>query len=272
VTDLSPEAKSLFGAARRELGPNADDRARVERRLGARLGAAVLTTSTLAAAGNAGSAATGLKLALPLLVKWLGVGLLVGGSVTSGYLLMRAPGGAAARDGGAPHAAPIAAASSTIAGVAPARADATSATTPAAPAPETTASPETLSNRAAALTSLAHANSAARSTPAEGTDTAPAASAHVGEETALMRRAHEALRAGDASRALSLLREHAVRFPSGILAEERSAELVSTLCQLGRKVEAEREAQRFLSQLPSSSLAPSVRASCAFAPATTEGR
>jgi hypothetical protein len=85
----------------------------------------------------------------------------------------------------------------------------------------------------------------------------------VGEEAALLRVADQALRGGDSSRALSLLREHAQRFPSGILREERSAELVSTLCRLGRSAEARREAELFLSRTPDSPLASNVRASCA---------
>jgi hypothetical protein len=267
MTDLSPEAKSLFGAARRELGPSSEDRGRLARRLSARLGAAALTTSTLAAAGSTSGAAVGVKLALPLLVKWLGVGLLLGGGLTSGYLLLRAPSGAGAARG-APAAAP-----STSVPVARARAEAA----PIPSALEPTRAPEASPNTEASIepraldARQARAGNGARAAAAEPSDAA-APSARVGEETALMRRAHAALRAGDANRALSLLRDHAVRFPGGILAEERSAELVSTLCQLGRRAEAEREARRFLRELASSPLAPSVRASCAFPSSSTKAR
>jgi outer membrane protein assembly factor BamD (BamD/ComL family) len=81
-------------------------------------------------------------------------------------------------------------------------------------------------------------------------------------ETSLVRGADEALRAGDAARALALLEEHARRFPHGILAEERSAERVSALCKLGRIDDARVEANQFLAATPDSPLSTSVRASC----------
>lgn len=264
MTDLSPEAKALFGAARAELEPTSKARARLARRLGARLGTAALTTGTLAAAGSP-SAAAGAKLALPTLAKWLSLGVLLGSGLTSGYVLLRAPTGASATRAPGP-------ATSTEILVPRPRSEA--AAMPSALEP--TRTPELLPNtesssplRSPDARPYRAGNGA---TAAQPSDAAAVPSARVGEETALMRQAHSALRAGEAHRALSLLRDHALRFPGGILAEERSAELVSTLCQLGRREEAAREAQRFLHAFPSSPLAPSVRASCAFPSRATEAR
>jgi RNA polymerase sigma-70 factor (ECF subfamily) len=59
-----------------------------------------------------------------------------------------------------------------------------------------------------------------------------------------------------------LLDEHARTYPTGVLAEERSAERVLTLCKLGRKAQARTEAARFLRATPDSPLAQSIRSSC----------
>ncbi len=53
-------------------------------------------------------------------------------------------------------------------------------------------------------------------------------------ETSLLRDADQALRAGNAARALELLDEHAARYPHGVLAPERSAERVLARCKLGQ--------------------------------------
>ncbi len=53
-------------------------------------------------------------------------------------------------------------------------------------------------------------------------------------ETSLLRDADQALRAGNAARALTLLDEHASRYPRGVLAPERNAERVLARCKLGQ--------------------------------------
>jgi hypothetical protein len=84
------------------------------------------------------------------------------------------------------------------------------------------------------------------------------------EETSLLHSAQAALRT-DPARALELLDEHARRFPSGVLREERSAARVLALCALGRAAEARAEAARFVATWPRSLHADRVRASCALA-------
>ncbi|MBW2464675.1 MAG: hypothetical protein JRH11_23710 [Deltaproteobacteria bacterium] len=84
----------------------------------------------------------------------------------------------------------------------------------------------------------------------------------IGEEVVLLRRATAARRAGDAPRALALLDAHAQRFPAAVLAPERAAARVLTLCDLGSVDEGREAAARFAVNHPSSPLLGRVRAAC----------
>lgn len=87
-------------------------------------------------------------------------------------------------------------------------------------------------------------------------------SASLVEETRLLREAYAALRSSDPQLALRLLDEHARRFPRGVLSEERSAQRIVALCNLGRLDEARAEAARFSQRSPASPLMKSILASC----------
>jgi TolA-binding protein len=84
--------------------------------------------------------------------------------------------------------------------------------------------------------------SATPQTPASGATAAvqskKPATDTLAEEIALLRRAQAALRSGNASGALSLLDEHATRFPKGTLAHERLVTRVQALCKAGRIAQA----------------------------------
>ena len=84
-------------------------------------------------------------------------------------------------------------------------------------------------------------------------------------EIALVRDARAALRAGDPSRALSLLDDHDWRFPGGALSEDCAAERIYVLCALGRTDEARARAARFIASHSASPHASAVRASCGMA-------
>ncbi|OJY17011.1 MAG: hypothetical protein BGO98_12680 [Myxococcales bacterium 68-20] len=86
------------------------------------------------------------------------------------------------------------------------------------------------------------------------------------EETRLLRSAHSFLLQGEGARALVLLQEHQLRFPKGVLRQERRGEQVLVLCALGRRGEARELSSSFLSEEPSSMLAERVRASCVGEP------
>jgi hypothetical protein len=82
------------------------------------------------------------------------------------------------------------------------------------------------------------------------------------EEAKLLAAAQRALNAGNARRALRWLAEHRERFAGGALAQEREAAQVFALCALGRAVDAQRHAQRFVDHWPDSPLGARVRAGC----------
>jgi hypothetical protein len=81
-------------------------------------------------------------------------------------------------------------------------------------------------------------------------------------EIALLRDAHSALHAGNATRALSLLDQHDQLYPAGVLEEDAAAVRIYALCAVGQAAQARALADRFLASHPSSPHAASVRASC----------
>jgi hypothetical protein len=81
------------------------------------------------------------------------------------------------------------------------------------------------------------------------------------EEIALIGEAQRALGAGDPARALQLADQHAARFPSGQLSEERAAVRVLAICALGRG-DAKAQAERFLRERAASPAAGHVRKAC----------
>lgn len=94
-----------------------------------------------------------------------------------------------------------------------------------------------------------------RTTPAErdaGRADAATAPADPEAEVALVRSAQQALRAGAAARALELAADHARRFPSGLLAQEREVVAIESLARLGRTAEARARADAFRRRWPRS--------------------
>jgi hypothetical protein len=70
------------------------------------------------------------------------------------------------------------------------------------------------------------------------------------------------LRRGDAEAALAQLAEHAAKYPSGALADEREGIRAIALCRSGKLSEGKALADRFLSATRKSSLIMRVRAAC----------
>jgi hypothetical protein len=73
-------------------------------------------------------------------------------------------------------------------------------------------------------------------------------------ELQLLLRARRAMTAGDFAAALSAVGEHAHRFPTGSLVEEREALRVRSLAGLGRQADAQRAAAAFHARFPRSVL------------------
>jgi hypothetical protein len=71
-------------------------------------------------------------------------------------------------------------------------------------------------------------------------------------EVALLEQARDALRAGDAARALELTAEHERQFADGVLAEEREALAIEALVTLGRGDDARTRWSKFASAYPHS--------------------
>jgi hypothetical protein len=82
------------------------------------------------------------------------------------------------------------------------------------------------------------------------------------EEVALLSKAQAALSRGRPQEALEALSEHALRFPRGVLTEERVATRARTLCALGRRQEAETELIRIEKLNPTSAYLARARESC----------
>jgi hypothetical protein len=226
MTDLSPETRALLQLGRAGDDPSDEAIDANRSKLAVKLGAAALGAGALAS--TAGTAwASGKVIALCAT-------LLVGGAAASVYALgagptatTQAPVVVESRQG-----APVAVATPP----GPAQGALSSQTVaPAAPAP------------VAAPLVAPLGSSGTRS---------------IQSELELIRSAQKNLHRGDARAALALLSEHARRYPSGALSEERDASRVFALCKLGDVAGARAQAARFLRRSPASPFAERVRASC----------
>jgi hypothetical protein len=268
MTDLLPEDQALLDAARDGHEPTKRDRSRVRAalitQLGVGAGLTVAANTSAAAIGPAGLAAAsgGVAAAAKGLAAIAIVAVLGGGGVAA-YWVARAPAAPvitrplATALGPAPVIATVRAAepappSAYAAPIEPVRAE------PSRPA----AAP---SRRGASGSSPGAPDSTPRAGgfPTEPSGPPQHMSTMLENETRLIRGGIAALHAGDAAGALALFDEHARRYPSGTLAEERDAERVTALCDLRRNAEAAAEAAAFLQSHPRSTLASRVGAVCA---------
>jgi hypothetical protein len=97
--------------------------------------------------------------------------------------------------------------------------------------------------------------------PAPAEETAPARVPNtLADETRLLWEADQALRSGNTSRAVTLLDEHASRYPDGSLSPERGAERVVALCKLGR-IDAP-TVRGYLASHPNVSLSERIQQAC----------
>jgi len=85
-------------------------------------------------------------------------------------------------------------------------------------------------------------------------------------EAQLLEEADAELRAGAPQAALARLAEHATKYPTGALSEERDGVRVIALCGAGQRAEARVEADRLLSASRKTSLATRIREACSFEP------
>jgi Tfp pilus assembly protein PilF len=83
------------------------------------------------------------------------------------------------------------------------------------------------------------------------------------EETAQLRQAQQALRGGQAARAMAMLDEQNRLFARGVLGQERMVTRILALCALGRRGEAQRLGAALERSSPRSPHLATLRNSCA---------
>ncbi len=222
---MSPD--EILERSRRAYVPSDADRARVRRKVAARVGAAAF--------GGAAAGSTWL-VKITLLVAL--------GAFGAGYFMAR-------RQTASPRSAlPVATMQS-------------AAVSTAAPQETQTASPDLMAPQPAVVSEARsappHEPSAAKPTPrAKGRSDADSLEA----ETALIADAQRAIVDHDFARALAKLDEHAKTFPSGVLTEERNAARILALCGAGRTAEGRSLRAAFLRDHPRSPMAARVGSAC----------
>jgi hypothetical protein len=240
MSELGKETDALLRHGREGDSLNREDQARLKRVLVAQIAAAsVVATTTTAAA-------------------WTAVATkVVGGIVIVGVV---AAGVAAVAPKHAPqstsHTRPPVTTTSPLPAPLPAPAPA-----PERPAPPTSepAVPSTSPPRVAPLSPPSPPVPPAEAPPTALPTSLPST---LEEETRLLHEADDAMRSGDAQRALRVLDTSAARYPNSSLAPERAAERVFALCMAGQKDEAREAAAKFLGVQSVGPLANRVRASC----------
>lgn len=257
MSDLSPEGRSLLRSMRNDLDASPSDRDRVGRALAARLGIAEGGLGATAAVQRAPDSAV--KRSPGTGEGAQGAALLTGTKWVGALLLFAAVGfGAASAEQSARDALRRSPAT------APLRVLAQASPGPS-PSPAPVVHDDGIPARVAFSAAPEPRPGGALSTGnviAAAPRAIHALQGSLGRETFLLRRADEELQAGHAASALDLLNEHARLFPHGILSEERSAERVTALCNLGRIAEARVEARSFLALRADSPLAKAVASSC----------
>ncbi len=259
--ELSVGARALIDEVREVDGPAPGDRDRVKRALVAAIaGGASLAASTAASTAAAGTTAATATAAAG--------GLSLGVKIAAVALVAAALGGTALVVTAPPEPAP---APRRAAVHAPARPSEPEILRPAIePAPPATVAPEPVAAEVAEeLPAPEVVASAEVPDVAPRVRRAPAAPLEIArvdstltEELALLRDAQRAMQADHPHDALSRLDDHARRFPSGVLEEEREAARVLALCRADRADEARALAERFLRERPSSPHRARVRAAC----------
>lgn len=241
MSDLSREAQDLLQRARSFDEPSTADASRVHASVLAKVGVAVgvgagVTTITpsIAASPTVLLSATVMKIGAALVV--------VGGLGTAGYVALRTPR-----------------ATTPVAVVAPVNETRVvePSMAPVVVAPE---GDDALHARATPSERVRGARTRPGVPSSSGDRTARGAS-ELEAEARLLEQADADLRRGDPNGALLRLAEHAAKYPSGALREERQGIRAIALCRAGKE-EGKSAAERFLARSPSSSLASRIRAAC----------
>jgi hypothetical protein len=232
--ELSPTARALLRAARSYDDPSADDSRRVRAGVLARVGVAAGVGAAVGASSAWSFAGIGAMLGTT--AGKIGTAVVLVAGLSAGTYV-------ATRPRAVPHAS---AATSSFSIPAPIE-------RPRAPISKIEVAP--LANAPVAEAPKTRTNTL-RGTHARRT------SDSLEGEVRLLEEADADLRRGDADSALARLGEHASRYPSGTLADEREGIRAVALCRAGRLAEGRVAADRFLAAARKSSLASRVRTAC----------
>jgi hypothetical protein len=237
--ELSPTARALLRAARSFDDPSADDSRRVRAGVLAKVGAAVGVGAALGATSSAWSFAS-IGAVLGTTAGKIGTAVVLVAGLSAGTYV-------ATRPRVVSHASAVTSSFSSSAPIERPRAPMSKVIDLAPPsAPVAEAPSKTRSNAQPSMRGL-HARRG---------------SADLEGEVRLLEEADADLRRGDAEAALARLGEHASRYPSGTLADEREGVRAIALCRAGRIAEGRAAADRFLTAARKSSLATRVRTAC----------
>lgn len=293
MSELGPEARALFDAARAEEAPTAADRARVRSALTRALAASGAAAATAASAKGAAASATAKATSSVMgVVGKAMVSIALVGAVTAGVSVglraalstSAAPPAASAAPGESPRPiaapgrtdrtdVPVEPSGSSTAVFAPPPTGAASISSASRPVPER-ADPAKLwpasgGNESAGPRTPPEgrtANADPRPIPEIAGVAAPTATPTAEDaleiETRHLGEAYRELQSGNPTRALSLLDQQSTVHAGGELGEERAVARLVALCKLGRAVEAKAAADRFLREHPRSPHADRVRAGC----------
>lgn len=236
MTDLNPSTRALLDLGRAGDDPTDDAISRNRRSLSAKLGAAAVGTGIVAGSTSKAAAAAGAWSASKLLVVCSSV--IIGGAVTFGVVHQQR------------EAAPTRTAPGPL-----------SASAQPQKAPNTTTAQSSAASDEPSVPGAAQPETTPPAPRTAPSSRAPAPRS-IQEELELIRGAQRLLNRNDPRAALTLLTEHAQRFPSGALWEEREASRVFALCKLGNAPAARASAEAFVKRAPHSPFVERVRAAC----------
>jgi hypothetical protein len=281
MNDLGPRARSLIDTLLEVDEPSALDRARVRAKIDVRLPAAAAAGTVAATVSGKAGAGAGIAAGTAAGGGAASGGLVAGASLAAGKLVLAVAitgasvtaGVGAYRASQSTPAAPQSlatkiAARSAVSEPVPARAPGAVAPSPSATPRSAPAELEPQPERSSSDRAPGETVASVRAAGPERHEPGPAARAlpnrdSVRDEAALLAAARAAITNGDAPLALERLDEHTVRFPSGVLLEERRVLRVLALCASGRASEARSAAAAFMADSPRSPLVSSVRNACA---------
>jgi hypothetical protein len=252
MTELGPEARRLLRLVRDADEPRESDERRVRRSLLRRLavgasftaaGVGAVPSAAALSLGVVGKTVVGVASLAVVFGTWHAIQVAEGPRRTPAPVASGSLGAAAAP-------APASRADSGD----PSRAGSTDAA-PLAPVARTAVDAPSAAPMRPAPSSLDVATPAATAGRRDAPDT-------LREETASLRQAQAALRAGAPGQALALIEAQERRFTDGALAPERAAARILALCALARVDEAREQVQRFERQWPRSPLLARVRSAC----------